>query len=261
MRTRIGKHTLLAFILAVLIGLSVWLVCHQVRQEHLNRELIAAIKKKDTMAALALLRNGADANAQDRGNTPVEARQVLRDWWDRLWGRKRFASTYHPSALFVASRSMPGPIPPENVALIQALLDHGAAPNAVDENGDTALIKEVFYGRTETARLLLDHGADVNARGWRARTALMCACNDDNPEMMELLLERGAAVDAIDEGGETALMYATGKRNSPAVQRLLNRGADCGIKSRDGFTALSYATANVFDPEWRQIAQMLRDAG
>jgi ankyrin repeat protein len=45
---------------------------------------------------------------------------------------------------------------------VQLLLEHGAKPNAVDSNGDTALADAIQKGNVETVRLLIDHGADVN---------------------------------------------------------------------------------------------------
>src|SRR5579871_4062460 len=150
---------ILLFFVAVLISLPVWSVCHQIRQERLNRDLIAAVKKNDTATALALLKAGADANAQEKGNTPVSARQVLRAWWDRLRGRKPADTDFHPAALIIASdaydRDINGSVtPPENVALVQSLLDHGADPNTRDKGGNTALIWAALHDHTTTARLL-----------------------------------------------------------------------------------------------------------
>ena len=150
MHTGARKRILLALllILAALIVLPVWLVNRQIRQERLNQNLIGAIEKNDTAKALALLNAGADANAQDTREAPVSVRQVLREWWDRLRGRKSAGSALHSSALIVASTVYDWDDskvkPAENVALFQALLDHGADPNARDEHGDTALMYAAY---------------------------------------------------------------------------------------------------------------------
>src|SRR5579871_5521057 len=105
MNTRARKRILLALFLslAVLIGLPVWLTWREVQQERLNRDLIVAIKQNKMAKAVALSNAGADANTKDSGNTLVSTRQVLRDWWDRLRGRKATATAFCPSALIVAT--------------------------------------------------------------------------------------------------------------------------------------------------------------
>jgi len=69
------------------------------------------------------------------------------------------------------------------------LLDRGAAVDAVDADGRTALIVAALQGRTEAVRVLLAHGAAVNARDRDGRSALSVA-RARHEEAMSLLLER-----------------------------------------------------------------------
>ena len=50
------------FLLLLLVGVPAWLTYRAVRQERLNRALIAAIKHNDTKDVLTLLQEGADPN-------------------------------------------------------------------------------------------------------------------------------------------------------------------------------------------------------
>ena len=59
-------------------------------------------------------------------------------------------------------------------AIAQALAD-GANPKAMDEYGETALIKAAESGATESVRLLLAAGAEINAAAENGRTALAAA--------------------------------------------------------------------------------------
>jgi ankyrin repeat protein len=250
MRLKTRKRTLLLtlLLLTVVIGLPVWSVYRQVRQERLNRDLIAAIKKNDTATAIALLNAGVDVNAQDKGNAPVSARQVLMTWIERLRGRKSTQKTLYPSALSVASdiyvEQRDGRVtPPENTALVKALLDRGADPNVRDEDGNTPLIKATQYGHTSTARLLLDHSADIHVRNNRGVTALIYAGIRHPTGMIELLLDRGADVNDRDHYGDTALMFACEYECYRAgLERLLEAGADVNAKGEYGYTPLIYAT-------------------
>ena len=52
-------------LLAALVGTLGWTVYAPVRQERLNRALIATIKQNDAKKALALLAEGADPNSRD----------------------------------------------------------------------------------------------------------------------------------------------------------------------------------------------------
>jgi ankyrin repeat protein len=247
MRPRARKRILLFLFLAVLIGLPVWIVYRQIRQERLNRDLIAAIKKNDTATVIALLNAGANPNAQDKGNVPVSASHVLLTWMDRLRGRKSTDQTFYPSALMVASYNYAeqgdGSItPPENPALFKALLDRGADPNVSDEYGTTPLIKAASYGHTSTARLLLDHGADIHVRDIRGGTALIYAVVRHPTGFIELLLDRGADVNNRDQSGRTALMWACGNWcYRTGLERLLEAGANVNAKDNDGNTALIHA--------------------
>jgi len=57
--------------------------------------------------------------------------------------------------------------------------------------------------------LVLDRGAAIDARDNRGRTALMIAADAGHAGIVDLLLRRGAARDLKDREGKTALDLAT----------------------------------------------------
>ncbi len=249
MRTRSGKRLLCSalFGLILLIGLPVALVYPRARHQQLNRDLIAAIKRNDTPAALALLNAGADGNAVDRGDTSISTLQMLRDWFQQLRGNGAPAGTaFRPAALALA---LDGPHPgrgarlPENPTLVQALLDHGADPNTWDKDGYTALMLAILHSQPATARLLLDRGAGLDY-GWSGYSPLLLAISHKgtSTEIVNLLLDRGADVHTRDGSGATALMAASGDRPEPdVVKRLLAAGVAIDARDSLGRTALMYA--------------------
>lgn len=76
-----------------------------------------------------------------------------------------------------------------NIAIGRALLNGGAALEAMDKKGETPLRRAVNCGHPEFVSMLLAHGADVNTRDKKGRTPLQAA---RRPEMVALLRQHGA---------------------------------------------------------------------
>ncbi|CAM9513677.1 unnamed protein product [Chrysoparadoxa australica] len=76
--------------------------------------------------------------------------------------------------------------------VLQLLLHHGAALNARNNLGDTALMHAVIFHKSECAMSLLKAGADVSLRNHEGLTALHYACAEGLVEVTERLLQLGA---------------------------------------------------------------------
>ena len=63
----------------------------------------------------------------------------------------------------------------------------------------------------EAARLLLEKGAAVNAQNKGGSTALMSACEKGHVEVARLLLEKGADRTLADKDGDTPSSYYVSK--------------------------------------------------
>ena len=179
------KHRTILLVVAfwgVTLGVpDVWL-WRADRQERLNRQLISAIQREDTPAALLALERGADANARDEPRVPT---------WQRLWdlarGRRAARSTA-PTALLVLLLMDSVSSYKEKPELVSALLLHGAQVNALDQNGSP-----LFYAFTEedmrTAELLREHGADINGQNGSSQiTSLGMAVFTEDTAAVRLLL-------------------------------------------------------------------------
>ena len=262
-------------LLAVLVGSLGWLTYREIRQEKLNRALIAAIKQDDTETVLDLLDQGANPNARE------EAPQHLSLWQmvlDKFRGKHPARSTA-PTALLTALEwhvakdpSYAPEFPPENLRLIKALLDKGAEVNVADRRGNTPLLFAVMAGgvtdggRDKTINLLLDHGADVNPHTRSDITPLMWAVMgpDTGEAVITRIVKQGADVNAHNRIGDTALMFAVQNERLHVVQLLLQHHANPNSKNSDGITALRLAIENhiVLSPSVnRQIVQILKQAG
>lgn len=86
-----------------------------------------------------------------------------------------------------------------NILGVKKAIDNNANINAVDEEGNTALINVAMLGRDEpinenedyieVIKLLLLNNADINKQNDDKYTAITYACMYNNPKMVKLLLE------------------------------------------------------------------------
>jgi len=91
--------------------------------------------------------------------------------------------------MYIASRSVPSA--PKT---IRALIAGGAAVDARNRTGQTALMIAAEMGATGSAQELVRRGASVNARDWRGRTARSYAAEGGEMQIA-ILLERAGAIE------------------------------------------------------------------
>jgi ankyrin repeat protein len=169
-----------------------------------NAELINAVKMGDLKKVRELLRDGADVNAKDRGQT----------------------------ALMLACEE-------GNEEIIDELLKNGADVNAVDDvNYRTALIKAVIYNHFQVVKKLVEAGADLEKRDYLGFTAFLHAVWWERMEIIKFLVEKGANIHAQDCMNQTALRSACIKKNFKIADYLIKKGLDVNAQDIHGETAL-----------------------
>jgi ankyrin repeat protein len=141
--------------------------------------------------------------------------------------------------------------------IVKALIAAGANVNAVNRDGQTALML-ASYGHLEIVKALIAAGANVNARNNEGETALMLASRairdyGDTPlmiasrytrlEIVKALIAAGANVNAVKWGGDTALKVAISNYgNLESVKALIAAGANVNAANNEGETALMSAS-------------------
>ena len=114
--------------------------------------------------------------------------------------------------------------------LTSILIEHGLAVDRMDEQGKTALYKEIRNKNYEIIEFLLGAGADINAQDPDGKTVMFDACLEgvNNLPMIDYLLNKGINLESqdllektvIDDLCEIILVQNNGKRAS--TRRILD---------------------------------------
>lgn len=143
-----------------------------------------------------------------------------------------------------------------NAAAVAVLLERGADPNAVDDQGRTALHLAVLSGgeseetkaaRIDISRKLCERGATVATADRDGLLPLHLAALKGRSEVLALLLPKGAPADASDNTGRTALHYAALGGHVAVIEFLIERGADVRVGDKAGEAPLHLAARRCRD--------------
>ena len=143
---------------------------------------------------------------------------------------------------------------------VNMMIERKLDVNAVGGYYGNALQAASSLGNTATVQALLDNGAAIDAVG-RFGTALCAFCYAGNYEIVELLLNKGADVDAYDEGEfnyGTALQIASTHGYENIVKLLLDR--DAGVNTTSGHNDVSSLEIALLG-DHKNIVKMLLDKG
>lgn len=137
------------------------------------------------------------------------------------------------------------------VRLASILLERGANPDTLDDEGQWPLRAAIERGHSEVVRLLLKHRAHPTRPSLSQRyqgerriicdTALTVASMHASLEVVRLLVEAGADLNREDVDGWTPLHAAVYGDRVEVVQYLLDNRADTTISMRYGCTAAETA--------------------
>jgi ankyrin repeat protein len=131
-----------------------------------------------------------------------------------------------------------------DVAVVDCLLEHGAAPDIAQTDGTTPLYRAALSGNVAAVEALLQYPVDVNNRNFdNLWTVLMVAVAEDHSQIVKVLLKRDDLdVNARSDAMETALHIAADRGYQSPVRLLLER-RDIRVneKNASGWTPLTKA--------------------
>jgi ankyrin repeat protein len=231
--------------------------------------LILAIVNAHYELAAFLLDQGADPNLDAPGGTALHALVRTRNY--------EYGKVVRPPAVRTGRL--------DAMDLAQALVDHGAEPNAqivkalprqggFDNNylkliGATPFLLAAKAADPTMMRFLVEHGAEPAIPTKEHVTPLMVAAGAGYVQGQSLegerfaavryLVDLGADVDALSDSGESVMHGAATGGVNDVVRLLAARGAKLDVKSKDGFTPLQVAdgTKSAFRA-WPETAALFR---
>ena len=185
-----------------------------------------AVEKDDDVIIQKLLAQHADPRLKDApGNTSlhlaVRIKQITRSEHVKtgVGYMSPFLTSYHTS----------------NVQTVQAIIDHGADVNAVNNRGQTALWFACIDGQDSIVKVLMDTGADPSIVDKYRDSCLHAAIHGQcSTETIQKIIDHGADVNAVNNDGATPLLLACSKAQAESAELLLNVGADPNIADGDG---------------------------
>ena len=210
--------------------------------------LVEAVKRQDTSAVAALLRENVDVNATlADGGTALHWAAHLDD--DGIVRRLIAAGATVDAANEYGVTPLSLACANGSATLVELLLTAGADPNRTRPTGETPLMRAASTGSVAAVEALLKHGAEVNGtEPAYGQTPLMWAISTGHYPVAELLVESGADVGARSAGGFTPLLFAAREGDLDSARVLVNAGADVHDVMEDGTSALVVATVRGHAP-------------
>jgi ankyrin repeat protein len=210
-----------------------------------DRDLVEAVRERDSALVQNLLRKGVDPNT--RHPDGATALHWAAQWDDlatvdlliRAGASVNVTNDYGVTPIAVACQNGSA----ASARVVQRLLREGADPNAALPSGQTVLMTASLSGNRDAVGALLAAGARVNSTETvKGQTALMWAASEGHRDVVEMLIARGADVNARSMSQFTALLFASRGGDTRLAQTLLAAGADINAKAADGNTPLLVAT-------------------
>ncbi len=213
-----------------------------------------AVEERQYGAVKALLRLGADVNAQDGfGITPLHLAS------DSRIARLLLANQANVNALAGGSKPIHFLAGDGSSRSLTQLLTHGVDVDSRNANAETPLHLATYHGQVECARVLIASRADVNATDSQGRTPLHRAVWARRPALIALLLKSGAKTDVRGREGSTPLhvaarlhvparLHIPARRPGGYAELLLQHGANVDIKNENGLTPLQVGMLHCCKP-------------
>lgn len=245
-----------------------------------NLPLLTAIRNKHLKVAEALIKAGADVNANEKAFKEFGARSLDSSIATPLWVAIQYKNTdiakvllkngAHINIIFPSTYSQKWTYLMEaahqnDANMITLLAQKGEKLNFKNSSNRTAFCEAIQYSRFESAIALLKNNAksscsyyDSDERVWiEAINPLMEATKGGSLELVRLLLKRGEGVNQRDYNERTPLMFASKNGNIDMVKLLLNNGANAKLTDEEDYNALDYAQKN----NHADIAELLTKRG
>lgn len=114
-------------------------------------------------------------------------------------------------------------------------------PEGRGAHGNTPLMVAAWRGAADIIEALLAHGVALDATNNDGNNALWLACVNGHQPTIERLARAGVPINHANTTGATCLMYAASSGKTAVLRTLLSLNADMTLRTQDDFSALDMA--------------------
>ena len=224
------RNTILFATIATLVIIATGLFLF-IRQDRLNKNLLNAVEANDAQRVISLLDQGANPNSRKILDKKRSVLIILQTMFhlskdDLNEDATPLLLALNPNFMTETNEDLE---PPENVAMIEALLKHGANPNIgyrlrVNNQIFTPLYFAIFGHKKDTALLLLKYGSNLKTPFGMNLLPIAMNIEDKNCILLEMMVQRGSSVNK-GIGDICPLHEAAICRNPIIIKFLLSKGA------------------------------------
>ncbi|MFI5380869.1 MAG: ankyrin repeat domain-containing protein [Tepidisphaerales bacterium] len=216
--------------------------------------LLSALDEGRTDAAIALLKAGANPNAENRSGVTALMRAAANGDLQAANALLAKGAKLDTTSVLFAQTALIRAAGAGHKEVVAALVSAGADPNYANTLGRTALADATAGNWPEIVQLLLSRGAKVSPVAQDKSTPLLTAANEGHMEIARILLEHGAKTDL---GALSELAAAAARGDLPMMRLLLAHGANVNVRDSSGATPLMLAAGH----GWVEAAVLLLSAG
>lgn len=123
-----------------------------------------------------------------------------------------------------------------NIKGFKKLLEFGADPNVVFDDGGTVMHWAVQHKSESFLKAALKHGGNPNLKAGQDNETPLFDAIGEQSDKLDILLEAGADVNVQERYGFTPVLLAASRGRFDLVYKLLNHGADYRIETKSGHT-------------------------
>jgi rhodanese-related sulfurtransferase len=114
-------------------------------------------------------------------------------------------------------------------------------PDGRIAHNNTPLMMAAWRGASHIIDALLSHGVALEAINADGNNALWLACFNGNLQIVQRLVQAGVPINHANSTGATCLMYAASSGKTEVLRTLLALSADQTLRTQDDFSALDMA--------------------
>lgn len=224
--------------------------------------LLLAAEQGQVDACVVLLKAGAKPDAADLGGANIVHKAAENNKPELITAVAQAVSAEVMKKLVTSSnvhQTTPLHVAVHNNydEVVKLLLQHGADPNAVDEDANTPLHRAATIGQNRIVDMLMGAGASAAKSDGNGTTAVHLAALNGHNTVLATLARHGADLAAPNELGQTPLICACIGGYSECVRVLLVFSSPEVILARDanGDTALHAAAEAGHDDIVRSLIQ------